>query len=106
MVLQKGLETGKATSFLPPEVFCKEDVLKHFANFIGKHLCWSLFLIKLQALRLATLIKKRLEHGCFPMKFVKILRTPILKNICERLSQYYYGKAVFHLSAIYVIYAF
>ena len=26
-----------------------------------------------------------LQHGCFPMKFAKFLRTPILKNICERL---------------------
>ena len=25
------------------------DVLKNFSNFTGKHLCWSLFLIKLQA---------------------------------------------------------
>ena len=24
-------------------------VLKNFANFTGKHLCWSLFLMKLQA---------------------------------------------------------
>ena len=31
------------------EVFCKKGVLKDFVNFIGKHLCWSLFLIKLQA---------------------------------------------------------
>ena len=30
-------------------MFFKIGVLKHFANFIGKHLCWSLFLIKLQA---------------------------------------------------------
>ena len=28
--------------------FVKKDVLKHFAYFIEKHLCWSLFLIKLQ----------------------------------------------------------
>ena len=27
----------------------KKGVLKKFANFTGKHLCWSLFLIKLQA---------------------------------------------------------
>ena len=27
----------------------KKDVLKTFANFTGKHLCWILFLIKLQA---------------------------------------------------------
>ena len=31
------------------EVFCKKGVLKDFVNFIGKHLCWSLFLINLQA---------------------------------------------------------
>ena len=27
----------------------KKDVFKNFVNLIGKHLCWSLFLIKLQA---------------------------------------------------------
>ena len=27
----------------------KKDVLKDLANFTGKHLCWSLFLIKLQS---------------------------------------------------------
>ena len=31
------------------EVFCKKSVLKNFVNFIGKHLGWSLSLIKLQA---------------------------------------------------------
>ena len=31
------------------EVFGKKGVLKNFVNFIGKHLCCSLFLIKLQA---------------------------------------------------------
>ena len=30
-------------------VFYKENVLKNFAKFAGKHLCWNLFLIKLQA---------------------------------------------------------
>ena len=34
------------------------DVLKNFVNFAGKHLCWSLSLIKLQALRPATLLKE------------------------------------------------
>ena len=29
----------------------KKDVLKYFAIFTGKHLCWSLFLIKLQDFR-------------------------------------------------------
>ena len=29
----------------------KKAVLKNFAIFTGKHLCWSLFLVKLQAFR-------------------------------------------------------
>ena len=42
----------------PPEVFFKKVVLKNFANFTGKRLRWSLFLIKLQAPRSATLLKR------------------------------------------------
>ena len=30
-------------------------------------------------------IKKRLQHRCFPVKFGKLLRAPILKNICLML---------------------
>ena len=30
-------------------------------------------------------IKKRLQHRCFPVKFAKFLKTPLLKNICQRL---------------------
>ena len=36
----------------------KKGVLKNLANFTEKHLCWSLFLIKLQAFRPVTLFKK------------------------------------------------
>ena len=35
----------------------KIGVLKNLTIFTGKHLCWSLFFIKLQALRPATLLK-------------------------------------------------
>ena len=45
-----------STSHPPPlcrssrlQMFFKKDVLKTFANFTGKHLCWSLFLKTLQA---------------------------------------------------------
>ena len=34
-----------------PEVFCKKDVLRNFAKFTGKHLCQSLFYIKVASLR-------------------------------------------------------
>ena len=36
------------------------------------------FLIKLQGLKPATLLKKRLWHRCFPVNFAKFLRTPFL----------------------------
>ena len=61
----------------PPEVLYEKAVLKSFATFTGKYLCWRLFLIKLQFFRP--------EHSYFPVNIAKVLRTPILKNICERL---------------------
>ena len=57
-------------------------VLKNFVIFTGKHLCWGLFLIKLQACKF---IKKRLQHWCFLLHGKKFSRTPILKNIREQL---------------------
>ena len=33
----------------PPEVFCKKGIFRNFLNFTGKHLCQSLFFIKLQS---------------------------------------------------------
>ena len=60
----------------------KKSFLKNFANFTGKYRRWSLFLINLYN---SLYIKKRLQQRCFPAKFAKFLRTPILRNICERL---------------------
>ena len=53
-----------------PEVFCKKGVLRNFTKFTGKHLCQSLFFNKV------AVIKKRLWHRCFPVNFMKFLRTP------------------------------
>ena len=45
-----GLQCLLPEAVIRVEVFCKKKgVLKDFVNFIAKHLCWSLFLIKLQA---------------------------------------------------------
>ena len=52
--------------------FVKKSVFKNFENFTGKHL----------------FNEKRLQHWCFPVKFVKVLRTSILKNSCERLLRF------------------
>ena len=39
-------------------MFFKIAVLKNFTIYTGKHLCWSLFLIELQASGTATLLKR------------------------------------------------
>ena len=70
------------------EVFYKKDVLKNFAKFREKHLCQSLFFNKVARLRSATLLKKRLWHRCFPVKFAKFLRTPFLtENLLATASE-------------------
>ena len=46
----------------------KTDVLKNHEIFIGKQLCWSLFLIKL------------FQDRCFPVNIAKSLRAPISKR--------------------------
>ena len=66
-------------------MFHKKAVLKNFAIFTGRHLCWNLLLNKNAGLQGPSFIKKRLEHRCFFANIEKFLRTHILKNICERL---------------------
>ena len=47
----------------------RKSVLRNFAKFTGKHLCQGLFFNKVTSLRLATLLKKRIWHRCFPVHF-------------------------------------
>ena len=62
-------------------MFFKVDLLKIlmffklFAIFTGKHLCWSLFFNKVEGLKPAILLKKRLQHKCLPVTFEKSYRT-------------------------------
>ena len=63
-----------------PLTFFKKVVHKNFAIFTGKHLCWSLFFIKLQAFRLVTSLKRDSSKGVLPMQ--NSWETPILKNTC------------------------
>ena len=51
----------------------KKGLLINFTKFSGKYLCQS------------PLLKKRLWHRCFPVNFVKFLRTPFLQNTSGRL---------------------
>ena len=63
-----------------PDTFCKKGVLKHYAKFIGKILCRSLFFHKV-----ADRLEKRLQQKCFSVNITRFFRTPILYNICEQL---------------------
>ena len=59
-----------------PEVFCKKGALKNSAKITGKHLCQSLFLIKVQA-EASNIIKKlELFKNTF---FIKHVRWLLLK---------------------------
>ena len=49
------------------QIFLKRSVIKNLIIFTGKQQRWSPFVIKLEALRPETLLKKRLQHRCFPV---------------------------------------
>ena len=57
----------------------KNVVLKISQNSLENTCVAISFLIKVQA-RPATLLKKRLQNRCFPVNFVKYLRTLLLQN--------------------------
>ena len=73
----------------------RKGVLRNFAKFTGKHLCQSLFFNEVAGLIPATLLKKRLWHRCFPVNFVKFLRTPLGDCFCLSVC-----KLKFSLSSI------
>ena len=64
--MQTVLREARKSSIL---VHCRANqwtgVYKNFAIFTGKHLCWSLFLIKLQASRPETLLEIDSNAGVF-----------------------------------------
>ena len=52
------------------QMFFKIGVLKDFALFTGKQLCWSLFLTNFQAWRPATLLKRDSSIGIFSFFYI------------------------------------
>ena len=68
----------------PPEMFC---IVQHFQFrkfYRNTSVLESLF-NKVAGFQACNLIKKGLKHRCFLVNFVKSLKVPILKNICEWL---------------------
>ena len=75
----------------PQQLFYEIGILKSFATFTGKRLCWNLFLITSQALGPTTLLKKAPTH-VFSCEYCKIL-----KYICKRLLLTTVGTLYRHL---------
>ena len=72
--------------------FIKKGVFRNFAKSPGKHLWQSLFFNTVAWLRPATLLKKRLWYRCFPVNFVKFLRTPFLQNTSGWLLLFFFSQ--------------
>ena len=79
------------------QIFFKTGVLKNFEMLIGKHLCWSLLLIKFQYWRPAFLFKNRHQHSF--LEDLHFYRRPVhypfqkfyfmIDNWCFRVKFYY-----------------
>ena len=66
-----------------------EGFLKNFNKLIGKCPCQSRFFNKVAGLRPANLLKKRLQHKCFSVNFVKFLRTTFLQaTVFQNMKPY------------------
>ena len=61
------------------QMFFKIGVLKNFAIFTGKHLRWSLFLIKLQAFRCSPVNTAKFSRAAV---FIEHLRWLLLQMFC------------------------
>ena len=61
-----------------PQALCILGALKKFAKLTGKHLCWSLFYVKLRSQK--ALLKWSLWLRYFPEHFAKSLRKTFSQN--------------------------
>ena len=66
-------------------VLWKKVFLKISQNSQGNTCVGVSFFNKVAGLSLVTLLKKRLQHRCFPMNLAKFLRTPFSQNAFGRL---------------------
>ena len=72
-----------AWNFMMEPNFCMKFRMSSSKQvFTGKHLCWGRFLISCthSGLQVCNSIKNGLQHRFFPVKFVRILRTPFIKS--------------------------
>ena len=81
----------------PPVGFSKKGVLKKFQTIRQETPVLESYFNRVSGLRAVTLLKKRLQHSCFQVNFMKFLRTSFLQNtsvICLTVS--------FHKEVLYI----
>ena len=83
-------------------MFCKKGVLRNFVKFTWKHMCQNLFFNKVAGLSPATLLKKKLWHRCFPVNFVKFLRTSFFTLHFQTTASV--QVSIFHVRTFWVFY--
>ena len=90
-ILKLLIKFAQTTNFKSSHRRCsvRKGVLRNVVKFTGKYLCQSLFFNKVAGLRLATLLRNKLRHKCFPVNFTKFLRTPFsIKHLWWLLSNF------------------
>ena len=63
------------------KLFCV--ALLSYCTFSRVASCCTLFMLHFLGSQASNFIKRRLHYTCLPVKFMKLLNTPILKNICK-----------------------
>ena len=59
-----------------------------FSQYSQENTCVGVsFLITIQVVSAATLLKNGIRHRCFHVNIAKLLRTSVFKNISERLLE-------------------
>ena len=91
-------------------MFSKIGSLKNFAIFKGKHLCWGIFLRRLQAFRPATFFRKRFQHRWFLWILRNFVRTAffiehlrwLLLTVLQQYSKVSWGFCYSLISRLHV----
>ena len=83
-------------------IFFKVSVFKNFAIFTEKHLCWNLFLIKLQIWRPVTWFSSDYWEILNSSFFIEDLRWPLLIIPCEHLLFFSHDMRLFEM-VIFII---
>ena len=80
----------------PSEVLCEKRCSLEVCKYHMKIPVLESVFNKFASLRASNFITKKLQHRCFPVKFAKFLRIPILKNIYQRLLLYFHYNSHHH----------